>query len=95
MHYVRKIGILFILFSLLTTQLVWANAREGSENEEAEELIEISVLSGLVTLMLLISTVTAGRLMKKGKVTVTTHHTLAYVTVLVALAHGIYNFFAH
>jgi hypothetical protein len=95
MRYVGKIGILFILFFLLSTQLLWANAREGNENEEAGELIEISVVSGLVTLVLLISTVTAGRLMKKGKVAVKTHHTLAYVTLLVALAHGIYNFFAY
>lgn len=95
MRYFRKTGVLFILFFLLSTQLVWANAREGNENEEAGELIEISVLSGLVTLVLLVSTVTAGRLMKKGKVAVRTHHTLAYITLLVALAHGIYNFIAH
>jgi hypothetical protein len=95
MLHVRKIGILFILFSLLSTQLLWANSGEVHEHEGAGEGIQISVLSGLVTLVLLISTVTAGRLMKKGKVTVKTHHTLAYVTLLVALAHGIYNFFAH
>ena len=95
MHYFRRTGVLFILLFLLSAQLLWANTREGNENEEAGELIEISVLSGLVTLILLISTVTAGRLMKKGKVAVKTHHTLAYATLLVALAHGIYNFFAH
>jgi len=95
MRCVRKTGVLFILLFLLSAQLLWANAREGNEDDEAGELIEISVLSGLVTLILLISTLTAGRLMKKGKVAVTTHHTLAYITLLVALAHGIYNFFAH
>jgi fucose 4-O-acetylase-like acetyltransferase len=95
MHYVRKIGILLILFFLLSTPLLWGNSREANQHEESGEMIEISVLSGLVTLILLISTVTAGRLMKKGKVAVKTHHTLAYATLLVALAHGIYNFFAH
>ena len=95
MRYVRKIGIPFILFLLLSIQLVWANSGEAQEHEESGEMIEISVLSGLVTLILLVSTVTAGRLMKKGKVAVKTHHTLAYATLLVALAHGIYNFFAH
>jgi hypothetical protein len=95
MRYVGKIGILFILFFLLSTTLLWANAREAHEHEASGEGIEISVLSGLVTLILLISTVTAGRLMKKGKVAVKTHHALAYITLLVALSHGIYNFFAH
>lgn len=86
---------LFILLSLLSAQLLWADSKEAHEHEETGEMIEISVLSGLVTLILLISTVTAGRLMKKGKVAVKTHHTLAYITLLVALSHGIYNFFAH
>ena len=95
MRYVRKIGIPFVLFFLLSTQLLWANSGEAHEHEGRGEGIEISVLSGLVTLVLLISTVTAGRLMKKGKVEVKTHHALAYVTLLVALAHGVYNFFAH
>ncbi len=95
MRCVRKTGVLFILFFLLSAQLLWANSKEAHEHEESGELIEISVLSGVVTLILLISTVTAGRLMKKGKVAVKTHHKLAYITLLVALAHGIYNFFAH
>jgi hypothetical protein len=95
MRYVRKIGILFILFFLLSTLLLWANSGGTQEHEESGEPIEISVLSGLVTLILLLSTVTAGRLMKKGKVAVKTHHRLAYITLLVALAHGVYNFFVH
>lgn len=95
MYYFRKTGLLFILFLLLSTQLLRANSGKADEHEEAGELMEISVLSGLVTLILLISTVTAGRLMKKGKVAAKTHHTLAYITLLVALSHGIYNFFTH
>jgi len=95
MRYVRKIGILFILFFLLSTLLLWANSGGTHEHEESGEPIEISVLSGLITLILLVSTVTAGRLMKQGKVAVKTHHALAYATMLVALGHGIYNFLAH
>ena len=95
MHYFTKTGVLFILLFLLSAQLLWANVREINENEGAGEPVEIAVLSGLLTLILLISTVTAGRLMKKGKVAVKTHHRLAYITLLVALSHGIYNFFAH
>ena len=95
MRCVIKTWVLFILLFLLPVQLLWANSGGTHEHEESGEIIEISVLSGLVTFILLVSTVTAGRLMKKGKVTVTTHHTLAYVTLLVALAHGIYNFFTH
>jgi nitrate reductase gamma subunit len=95
MRHLGKIGILLILLFLLSTPLLWGNSREAHEHEESGEMIEISVLSGLVTLILLISTVTAGRLMKKGRMAVKTHHTLAYITLLVALSHGIYNFFAH
>jgi hypothetical protein len=55
----------------------------------------ISVVSGLLTLTLLISTAVAGRLMKKRKIKAATHHKLAYITVVVALAHGIYNFLTY
>jgi hypothetical protein len=75
--------------------LLWANSGGTHEQKESGEMIEISVLSGLVTFILLVSTVTAGRLMKKGKIKAATHHKLAYITVVVALAHGIYNFLTH
>ena len=91
----RKTWVLVILLLFVSTQLLWANSGGTYEHEESGEIIEISVLSGLVTFILLVSTVTAGRLMKKGKIKVATHHKLAYITVVVALAHGIYNFLTH
>jgi hypothetical protein len=57
--------------------------------------LEFGVISGLVTLICVISTVVAGRLMKKGKVKARTHHALAHVLVALALFHGIYNFVTH
>lgn len=87
---------------LLSTPILFANSQSHShdpgevqEEGESSESIEISVVSGLLTLILLISTVTAGRLMKKGKVAVKTHHRLAYATLVIAIAHGIYNFLSH
>jgi hypothetical protein len=39
MRYVRKIGILFILFFLLSMQLLWANSGETHEYEESGVII--------------------------------------------------------
>ena len=85
------IGLAFFSAPLVFTQAALANDSYGEE----EEGLEIGVLSGLITFICVISTVVVGRLMKKGKVKVGTHHALAYVTVVVALFHGIYNFITH
>jgi len=102
MNYVRKTSMFLILFVFLSTPLGFTNSEphsddpvEGQQRLYSSNSIDISLISGVIVLSLLICSVVAGRLMKKGKVAVKTHHKLAYITLLVALAHGIYNFFAH
>lgn len=84
-----KTLILLLVFGFLWAPLAFANS--NSEKCESEGL-ELSVLSGLLVFLLLLSTVIAALLMKKGKVSVKTHHTLAFTTLVLALFHGIYNF---
>jgi len=110
MNYVRKTGILLIAFALLLTPYIFANSEhhdrdsisfqntalpEEQEHSHSSEIINISLISGALVLTLLISTVVAGRLMKKGKITAKTHHRLAYTTLVSATAHGIYNLLVH
>jgi hypothetical protein len=76
----------------VTTPVVFANSH--AEEHESEGL-ELSVISGLFTFILVVATVVAGRLMRKGKVAIKTHHTFAYITVISALFHGIYNLLTH
>ena len=91
-----KTVIILIGLALFSAPLVFTQAALANDSyEEEEEGLELGVLSGLITFICVISTVVVGRLMKKGKVKVTTHHTLAYITVAVALFHGIYNFLSH
>jgi hypothetical protein len=93
---IGKAGIILIALLFLAVPLVFAHAEPANDTHEEEgEGLEFGVISGLVTLICVISTVVAGWLMKKGKVKVRTHHTLAYVTVALALFHGIYNFVTH
>ena len=93
---IGKTGIILIALLFLAVPLVFGHTEPANDTHEEEgEGLEIGVLSGLITFICVISTVVAGRLMKKGKVKVRTHHTLAYVTVALALFHGIYNFVTH
>ncbi len=87
-----KALILLLVFSFLWATLAFANS-ESVEHES--EGLELSVLSGLLVFLLLLSTVVVALLMKKGKVSVKTHHTLAFTTLVLALFHGIYNFLTH
>lgn len=88
--------IVLIGFAFFAAPLVFSQAALANDSyEEEEEGLELGVLSGFITFICVISTVVVGRLMKKGKVKVTTHHTLAYITLAVALFHGIYNFVTH
>ena len=92
----RKTIIVLIGLASLAAPLVFAQAALANDvHEEEEEGLEIGVLSGVITFICVISTVVVGRLMRKGKAKVTTHHALAYITVAVALFHGIYNFITH
>ncbi len=65
---------------------VWANGGEK---------IDFSLLSGLSLLILLFATAGAGFAMLRGKVSRQKHHLLAYITLFLALIHGIYNLFFH
>lgn len=93
---IGKTGIILIALLFLAVPLVFAHTEPANDTHEEEGAgLEFGVISGLVTLICVISTVVTGRLMKKGKVKVRTHHMLAYVTVALALFHGIYNFVTH
>jgi Na+/H+ antiporter NhaC len=82
--------LLFVLL-ILSSPVVLANSY--GEEEESEGL-ELSLISGLILFISLICTVIVAFLMKKGKTSIKTHHTLAFITVILALFHGIYNLLA-
>ena len=90
-----KAAIVLTGLVLLAATLVVPQAALANGSYEEEEGLELGVLSGLITFACVLSTVVVGRLMKKGKAKVTTHHAVAYITVVVALFHGIYNFLSH
>ncbi|UCB52561.1 MAG: hypothetical protein JSV10_00235 [Candidatus Zixiibacteriota bacterium] len=93
---IGKTGIILIALMLLSAPLATANGEPMNDtHEEEEEGLELGVISGLITLVCVAGTVVVGRLMKKGKVKVGTHHTLAYTSLALALFHGIYNFITH
>jgi Na+/H+ antiporter NhaC len=90
-----KILVILIGIVFLSAALALAHAERPNDVYEEEEGLELGVLSGLITFICVVSTVVIGRLMRKGKVKVTTHHALAYITVAAALLHGIYNLLTH
>ncbi|NIN00294.1 MAG: hypothetical protein GTO24_20115 [candidate division Zixibacteria bacterium] len=96
MLFVTKTGLLLLTLLLLFTPLLIAHSEsERPDHGEESQGVEFGVISGLTTFVLAVSTVVVGRLMKKGKASIKTHHALAYITVVLALFHGIYNFLAH
>jgi acyl-CoA reductase-like NAD-dependent aldehyde dehydrogenase len=97
MRYLKVTGMILIAVLLLSANTVFARFATQEQGkitqEEHSEIWEvISWVSGLITLTLLISTILAGRGMKRRKVKPGTHHLLAYITLGMALAHGTYNF---
>jgi len=97
----RKIAILLIALLFLSTPFIFAH-NKSQDNLDVEEqhvksskIVDISLISGIATLILVISTVIAGQLARKGKIKVKTHHKLAYTTLFLAVAHGIYNLLVH
>ena len=84
---VLLLSLLFLLSPLAT-----ANSSGQEHNYDG---VELSVLSGLVVFLFLLSTVVVALLMKKGKASVKTHHTFAFITLALALFHGIYNLLTH
>jgi hypothetical protein len=110
MDFVRRTGVFLIVIAVISTPLAFANSEnhghdsvsyrdtpslEEQEHVHASETINISLISGLIVLTFVISTVIAGRLMRKGKLSAKTHHRLAYATLTLAIAHGVYNFLVH
>jgi hypothetical protein len=110
MDSVRKTGVFLVALAVLSAPFVFANSEkhehdsvsyrdttslEQEEHVHASETINISLISGVIVLAFVLSTVIAGRLMRKGKVRAKTHHRLAYTTLTFAIVHGIYNLLVH
>ncbi|QJA05937.1 hypothetical protein FVE67_03600 [Thermosulfurimonas marina] len=76
--------------------LIWMGASRVWAAEGHEEgPSKVALITGLALLGLLASTATVGRLMIKGKASRRLHHLLAYLTLLLALVHAVYNLFLH
>jgi len=91
--------LLFFAFLLSVSVLAQSKPNNNSPAGEPEESLLASTmdphkLSGILVFILAASTALSGVLMKKRKAKPKTHHFLAYTTLLVALAHGIYNLLA-
>ena len=88
---------LLFFFWIFVVSFAWANGEyEIREMEfgKAKE-IEFGLISGLILGGLLLSTVIAGHLFLKRKVSRKVHHILAYSTLFWALVHAVYNIFFH
>ena len=95
-HSVCRMGIILIFLVLISVSFVIAKSGSANEGYQDEaEGLELEVISGLLTFLCVASTFTTGWLMKKGKVKVRTHHVIAYITVGLALFHGIYNLLSY
>lgn len=101
MIYHRKTAILLIALLLLSAPFIFAHTKSQDDLDVEEQhvqssnIVDISLISGIVTLILVILAVGAGRFMRKRKMKAKTHHMLAYITLVLALTHGIYNLFVH
>jgi Na+/H+ antiporter NhaC len=84
------VKMVLLLLAIVILSVPVALADSYGEEEESEGL-ELSLISGLVLFISLLCTVIVAFLMKKGKASMKTHHTLAFITVVLALFHGIYN----
>ncbi len=67
----------------------WADGPKGRFQ------LDFALVSGLLLVLLLSATITAGRLMLQRRIPIKVHHFFAYTTALVAAAHAIYNLFFH
>lgn len=98
----KKVSMILAVFMFLSVSFVFAHSEShtpdstvGQEYQPSSNIVDFSLISGLLTLILVISTVLAGRFMKKGRVKIKTHHLLAYITLVSAITHGIYNLIVH
>lgn len=93
---VVRMGIVLTFLVILSVPFVFAHSESANDvHQEEAEGLELGVISGLITFLCVASTVTVGWLMKKGKVKMKTHHALAYLTLILAIFHGIYNLLTH
>jgi hypothetical protein len=89
---VVKVSILVLVLVFLLTPVVLAGWRpDDYRGEQEEELPELSLITGLLVFASLVSTVIIAFLMKAGKAKMKTHHTLAFLTLFLALIHLGYN----
>ncbi len=88
---VIRVSILVLTLVFLLTPVVFAGLIPHDNGGEEEELPELSVITGLLVFVSLVSTVTVAFLMKAGKAKMKTHHTLAFLTLFLALVHISYN----
>jgi uncharacterized membrane protein len=86
-----KMILLLLAIVILYAPVALANSYGEEGNSEG---LKIPLISGLVLFTSLVCTVIVAFLMKKGKASMKTHHTLAFITVILALFHGIYNLLA-
>jgi hypothetical protein len=89
---VVRASILVLVLLFVLTPVVFGALRSDEYGSEQEpELPELSVITGLLVFTSLVSTVTVAFLMKAGKAKIKTHHTLAFLTIFLALVHISYN----
>jgi len=89
---VVRVSILVLALVFLLTPVVLAGLRPDDYGGEREaELPELSLITGLLVFASLVSTITSAFLMKAGKAKIKTHHTLAFLTLILALIHLGYN----
>jgi hypothetical protein len=89
---VARVSILVLALVFVLTPVVFGAFRPDEYgNEQEAELPELSVITGLLVFTSLVSTATVAFLMKAGKAKIKTHHTLAFLTLFLALVHISYN----
>ena len=100
--FLNKATVILTIFLFLSASFVFAHSESHQPDTVTKQLypsssnfVDFSLLSGFLTLIFVISTVLAGRFMKKGRIKVKTHHVLAYITLVLTLTHGIYNLIVH
>jgi hypothetical protein len=93
--------VLLLFFAFLLSASAFAQSKSdnsSSTGQPDQSLLSSTLdphkLSGILVFILAASTALSGVLMKKRKAKPRTHHLLAYTTLIVALAHGIYNLLA-
>jgi uncharacterized BrkB/YihY/UPF0761 family membrane protein len=97
----KMLFVLLLFFAFLLSVSAFAQSKfdnsssTGQPNQSfLSSTFDPHKLSGILVFILAAFTALSGVLMKKRKAKPRTHHFLAYTTLIVALAHGIYNLLA-